>query len=256
MILIFLLTLSVHCFAQKDNFIPVPSSVTVLGQEYATLFREQATILAQIEKELAQKKGTFTSVNSLVSYSCSRWSQLAGQACEVDINGLSNALSATGPTGTNYQSYIGGLKFSDEFKRNLLDINTSIRSVEGVNDLNSILYSYSTGLAQSSLSAQEKENLRMYIVGLNYGYYVLMNCDRMQQILISQGDGHEMNRSIWGIIRAAVRCALGTIGGGLLGSLGGAAAGTLTIPVIGTVGGATVGFWGGAMAGASQSCFE
>jgi hypothetical protein len=256
LIVIFLLNMSLNCFAQKDNFIPVPSSVSVLGPDYEVLFREQAGILSQMEKELSQKKGAFTSVNSLVAYSCSRWSQLSGQVCDVDINELSNSLSATGPTGSNFQSYINGLKLSDELKRNLLDINTSIRLVETVDDLNSILYNYSTGLAQSNLSPKEKESLRMYIVGMNYGYYVLMNCAAMKQILFPEGDGHEINRSIWGIIKAAIRCGLGTIGGALLGSLGGAAAGTFTVPVIGTASGAAVGFWGGAMAGASQSCFE
>ncbi|MEO6611818.1 MAG: hypothetical protein ABIT05_13760 [Chitinophagaceae bacterium] len=256
MILVFLLNISIHCFAQKDNLILVPSSVAALGQEYANLFTEQANILGQMEKELSQKRGTFSTISSLVTYSCAKWSQLAGQTCGIDVNELSNSLAATGPTGTNYESYINSLKLSGEFKRSLLDINAAIRNVEGVDDLNSILYPYSTGLLQSGLSPQEKESLKMYIVGMNYGYYVLMNCERMKTLMPPQGDGPEMNRSIWGIIKAAIRCGLGTIGGALLGSLGGAAAGTFTLPVIGTASGAAVGFWGGAMAGASQSCFE
>lgn len=59
------------------------------------------------------------------------------------------------------------------------------------------------------------------------------------------------------------QCALGTVGGagagGLAGGLGGAAIGTVTLPVVGTVGAGAVGLIGGGvfggMTGAAASCF-
>lgn len=52
----------------------------------------------------------------------------------------------------------------------------------------------------------------------------------------------------------AVKCVLGTIGGGLTGAVGGAAVGTVTLPVVGTVSGTTVGLIGGAATGAATFC--
>lgn len=52
----------------------------------------------------------------------------------------------------------------------------------------------------------------------------------------------------------------GAVSGGTTGGLGGAAVGTVTLPLIGTVGGGTVGAIGGAvgggLTGASVACFD
>ncbi|WP_412519600.1 hypothetical protein [Staphylococcus simulans] len=55
--------------------------------------------------------------------------------------------------------------------------------------------------------------------------------------------------------RGALKCVIGTVGGGIggatMGGLGGAAVGTVTLPIVGTVSGAVVGTIGGGIGGAS-----
>ncbi|MEO7922470.1 MAG: hypothetical protein ABIR30_02245 [Chitinophagaceae bacterium] len=254
-LLFLLLGFRIHASAQPGAVIPVPTSVEVLGEPYITVFKEQATVLGKVEADLAARKTQFMDISSLVAFACSKWSEYSRLACRVDQAAITAHMGSIGQGGDNYGVCIENQQVSSELKKILLDINAAFRRFEVETDLNSTLYAYSSNLSAHGLNRDDEERLKMYIVCINFNYHVLMNSTVVRQRVALYANGPVTDRTVWGWIKAALRCSLGTIGGALVGGLGGMAVGTGVLPVVGTVSGAAVGFWGGAMTGASQSCF-
>jgi hypothetical protein len=255
-LLVFLLLgVHIHAFAQPGAVIPVPTSVEVMGEPYITVFKEQCITLGKVEADLAAKKSQFLDISSLVAFACSKWSEYSRLACRVDQPAITAHMGNIGRGGDNYGICIAAQQVSNELKKILLDINAAIRHFEVETDLNATLYPYASNIRAYNLTREDEERLRMYIVAMNFNYYVLMNSTPVRQRVALYANGPVTERTIWGWVKTALRCALGTVGGALVGGLGGMAIGTASLPIVGTVSGAAVGFWGGAMTGASQSCF-
>jgi hypothetical protein len=111
---------------------------------------------------------------------------------------------------------------------------------------------------KSSIDNTDKDFLLTYIISYKTTLTFLENNSDL--ILSSQAGGRTEKKESWW--NSWGKCAAGIVGGagsvGLGGFLGGAAVGTVTLPVVGTVSGAVVGGVGGAifggLAGAASAC--
>jgi hypothetical protein len=238
-------------YAQKTK---APGCITKLGEPYITNFLSLTANLQTIEKDLYAKKGQFRDMTSLLDYSYSKYAGLAGQKYTIDKPAILSNLSKINRGATNYPGIINSSNVSSQLKAILNPIIAGAITIQNDADLNNLLETYSNSINNYGLNSQEKETLKQFIVGYYANYVVLINSNFLKDKMGGAG-GITEERRWWQVLLGAVQCALGTVGGALVGGVSGAAAGTVTLPVIGTVSGLLIGVWGGAMAGAAASCF-
>jgi hypothetical protein len=144
-------------------------------------------------------------------------------------------------------------------KQKVDEILASISSFDNAPDFKSYLEKQFESIATSNRSIEDKDFLLTYIVSYKATLgFLEVNRDLIEDE--SSSNGRLEKKSSWWDDWG--KCAAGIVGGagsvGLGGFLGGAAVGTVTLPVVGTVSGAVVGGIGGAifggLAGAASAC--
>jgi hypothetical protein len=139
----------------------------------------------------------------------------------------------------------------------LIRVNSAIQNMNTENSL--ISFSQALLLIRetndySILTAEQKKQFDTYLCTLDNVADYCVKAVSFQTSSPSRGPNFEFIESNNMKLPGWLKCTLGILGGGILGGLSGAGAGTLTLPVIETVGGGVLGTIGGAIAGASQSC--
>ena len=143
-------------------------------------------------------------------------------------------------------------------KEKIKEITASVSLYNSSAEFKSYLDNQFKQISASSIDNTDKDFLLTYII--SYKTTVTFLEDNSDLILPNQANSRVEKKESWW--SSWGKCAAGIVGGagsvGLGGFLGGAAVGTVTLPVVGTVSGAVVGGVGGAifggLAGAASAC--